>query len=328
MSDPTGATALALYVPGFKANLALAPQQTKSRLLAAVDADLAYGEPGQYFNADDVGTADPQPVVSRVPNSPDGFVDTVRRFGTFLPYADGRFLDNEDMARSLEDPTSKVMQAIMAGQARSRDTQIINGIMGTYQYQNSSGGYSTGAANANIIAATDATAHEAETIVSTEGGDGNYGLTIGKLIKTKILLDNAEIGEQEAGERGDYHFACTGTQLGNLLQSVPATSSFYNDVQGLIAGTLDYFMGFHFHRMSSNAQFNPLPKTSYTRKCLAWTKPAVLYRARPIINVEVSKRPDKSFRWYAFYEFNHGAVRRYDGGVVEVDCSEATTGFN
>lgn len=337
MADPTGATAAALYVPGFKANLNLAPQQSRSRLINTVDADLAYDTPGTFFNADDVGTADPQAVVSRVPNSPDGFVDTVRRFGTFNPFMDGRFLDNEDMARELEDPTSKVMAAMMAGQGRSRDTQIIGangvgGIMGTFQQQvqsaTAAGGnqYTTGAANANVIASSYAGAHENETISAVQYSDSNYGLTIGKLINAKTQLDNSEIDEPEPGDRpSDYHFACTAYQLQDLLRSVPATSSFYTDVQGLIAGTLRYFMGFNFHRLPANLQFNPIAKSSQTRKCLAWHKRAVVYRGRSVISTEVTKRADKAFRWYAFYEFNHGAVRRYDGGVIEVDCSTLDT---
>ena len=327
MADPTGATAQSLYVPGFRANLNLSPQQTRSRLLASVDSDLAYDTPGQYFNADDVGTSDPQLVTTRVPDSPGGFVDMYRRFGSFLPYADGRFIDNEDLVRQLEDPTSKVMQSMLAGLGRNRDVIILGangngGIFGTYQFQNSAGAYATGAANANVIPSNTTFAHEDETILPTEGGDGFPGLTIGKLILAKMQLDNSEVEEPEPGDRpSNYHIAVTATQLGNLLQSVPATSSFYNDVKGLIAGTLSYFMGFNFHRLPANAAFNPIPKTGYVRRCPAWVKSAIMYRGRTIIPEEVVKRADKSFRWYAYYEFNHGCVRRYDGGVVEVQCS-------
>jgi Phage capsid protein len=330
MADPTGATAQSLYVPGFRANLNLLPQQTRSRLLEAVDSDLAYDTPGQYFNADDVGTSDPQLVTTRVPDSPSGFVDMYRRFGSFLPYADGRFIDNEDLVRQLEDPTSKVMQSMLAGLGRNRDVVILGqpgaggagGIFGPYQYQNAAGAYASGPANTNVILSTYAGAHEDETIADVEGGDGAYGLTIGKLIQAKITLDNAEIDEPMPGDRPtDYHIAVTANQLGDLLRSVPATSSFYSDVKALIAGTLSYFMGFHFHRLPANAQFNPIPKTGYTRQCVAWVKRAIVYRGRTIIPEEVVKRADKSFRWYAYYEFNHGCVRRYDGGVVEIDCS-------
>ena len=327
MADPTGATAQSLYVPGFRANLNLAPQQTRSRLLDTVDADLAYDTPGQYFNADDVGTSDPQLVTTRVPDSPAGFVDMYRRFGAFLPYNDGRFIDNEDLVRQLEDPTSKVMQSMLAGLGRNRDVIIlgangIGGILGSYQYQNAAGAYASGPVNANVIATNTLFAHEDETITAIEGGDGFPGLSIGKLILAKMQLDNSEIDEPMPGDRpSNYHIAVTANQLGNLLQSVPATSSFYSEVKALIAGTLNYFMGFHFHRMPMTTAFNPIPKVGYVRQCPAWAKSAILYRGRTIIPEEVVKRADKSFRWYAYYEFNHGALRRYDGGVVRVDCS-------
>ncbi len=95
-----------------------------------------------------------------------------------------------------------------------------------------------------------------------------------------------------------------------------------------MAGTLSYFMGFNFKRLPSNAKFNPLRKTSYTRKCMAWHRKAVVYRGRPIENTQISKRADKSYRWYSYYEAEHGCVRRYDDAVYEVDCAEVTTGFN
>lgn len=326
MSDATGATANSLYVPGFEANLNLSPQQTTSRLAPYVDSDFAYTQPGTFFNGDDVGTSDPQDVTSRVPDSPDGFVDVTRRFGAFKGYNDGKFIDNEDKARQLEDPTNETMAAMMAGQGRKRDTCIIAGIQGVYQYQDQNGNYQAGAANANIIASNNAKAHEAETISAVENLNTNgYGLTIGKLILTKMNLDNSELDEVKPGDKpSQYFFACTAEQLGNLLQSVPATSSFYNQIQGLIEGTLSYFMGFNFIRMPANAKFNPLPKTSYTRTCLAWHKRAVMYRARPILKTRITEREDKSFRWYAYYESEHGCFRRYDSGVWAVNCDEQT----
>ena len=84
-------------------------------------------------------------------------------------------------------------------------------------------------------------------------------------------------------------------------------------------------MGFNFIRMPTNKIANPLRKTNFTRQCLAFHKRAVMYRARPIESTRVTQRADKSYRWYAFYEAEHGGVRRYDGGVVEVDCNENTT---
>ncbi|HEV2530951.1 phage capsid protein [Phenylobacterium sp.] len=338
MADNTGATAGTLYVPGFQANLNLSPQQSRSRLLTCVDSDLGYSTPGQFFNADDVGTSDPADVTTRVPDSPDGFVDVTRRIGTFKGFNDGKFIDNEDLARQLEDPTNLVMQAMMAGLGRKRDTAIISAALGAPLLQDNNQNYVAGTTLAtvgNVIAANDATSHENETIAAV-GRSGGYGLTIGKLIEVKTQLDNSEIDEPTPGDKpSDYYFACTANQLQDLLMSVPATSSFYNSVQGLVNGTLSYFMGFNFVRLASNKISNPLPKyqgagagSATTRQCLAFHKRALLYRGRPIIQTRITQRADKAYRWYAYYESEHGAVRRYDGGVWEVDCAENTTGFN
>jgi hypothetical protein len=45
-------------------------------------------------------------------------------------------------------------------------------------------------------------------------------------------------------------------QLDDMLGTVQVTSSDYNRIQALIAGDVDYFMGFHF------VQTTDLPKTS------------------------------------------------------------------
>lgn len=338
MSDPTGATAGVLYVPGFQRNLNLSPQQTKSRLLAHVDADLNYATPGQFFNGDDVGTSNPSPVTVRVPNSPDGFVDVTRRLGTFKPFADGRFIDNEDLARELEDPTNKVMVAINAGKDRYRDAQIITSALGSYMYQDQNQAYQTGSTLAtvgNVLANTDTTAHEGETISAVfNSTSGGYGLTVGKLIEAKNYLDNSELDEMDVNDDSPYRFVCTANQIRDLEMSVPATSTYYTQVQALASGKIGNFMGFRFIRMPTSAVSNPLPKgtaaglsTNYTRACIAYHPRAIMYRARPIINAHIVQRPDKSFRWYAYYEADHAALRRYDGGVWQVNCDERTTGF-
>jgi hypothetical protein len=53
-------------------------------------------------------------------------------------------------------------------------------------------------------------------------------------------------------------------QLDDMLGTVQVTSSDYNRIQALIAGDLDYFMGFHF------IQTTDLPKTSRVRSCVAY----------------------------------------------------------
>ena len=107
------------YVQAFEANLMLSPQQKEARLVSRVDSNLNYTKPGDMFNADQMGTSAPQEIEQRVPASPEGFVDKDRRVGFFVPYHDGKFVDDVDAAKSLSDPTNPTMQAMMAGQERS-----------------------------------------------------------------------------------------------------------------------------------------------------------------------------------------------------------------
>ncbi|WP_174301169.1 phage capsid protein [Caulobacter sp. S45] len=329
MADPTGATALSQYVPAFRANLNLVPQVTRPRLMMAVDTDLAYDTPGDRWNADDVGVSNPQPVVARVPVTPNHFIDQFRRIGMFTPYADAPWLaDNVDKLREIEDPSSEMMKAVMAGLARCRDDRIIAGALGVYYYQDNTGALQVGPANANVIAANDPTAQEAENIQAVQNATtGGYGLTVGKLINTKAFLDASELDEMDPGDKpSDYYIAVTTNQLKNLLMSIPVASNFYNDARALMNGTISYFMGFNFIRMGSASRSNPLPKVGYTRQCFAFHRRAIQYRGRTIINARIDERPDMSYRKQAYYELDHGCLRHYDEGVIRVDCDETTNG--
>ena len=59
------------------------------------------------------------------------------------------------------------------------------------------------------------------------------------------------------------------------------------------------------------------------RSLVAWKKQALIYKARPITNASIRIRADKSDTPQAFYKASHGVSRRYDKGVVRIDCLEA-----
>lgn len=294
------------YVQGFTANLNLVPQQMESRLVGCVEADLNHSTPGKSFNADDIGVSTPQRVTTRVPDSPEGFLENTRRGGHFEAFADGKFIDDLDKARMLADPSNPTMQAMMAGKARFMDDKIIDAAFGTaYEGEN----LTTTAAfpSGQIIAVDDRqNLHDAESVA----GSGNLGLTIGKIITARKMLKASEIA-------GDLYFALSSEEEAQLLASTPATSGDYNTIKALVAGQIDSFFGFKFVRTER------LTVASSITDCIAWVKPAIVYKARTIQNAWIDRRKDKSGRWYAYYETEHGAVRRYDTGVVKVRCSHA-----
>jgi hypothetical protein len=308
-------TVLSQYVPGFRANLNLAPQQTDTRLLGAVDGELMYDTPGQMFNADDVMPSDPEDVTSRVPNTPDKFPGFTRRVGMFVPYQDAAWLDNVDMARELIDPTNKVMASLVAGRWRKVDSAIVNAALGSaYSKLDETGTITTTPLPAaQVVASNDVSyKHDAETVPS----DGSaYGMSVGKLIHAGALLDESEL-------EGERWLAWTSSQKADLLRRTPATSRYYNEVMALQDGKIDTFMGFRLIRLPKKRLPFTGVATNPTRQCVAWITDAIVYRGRKITDASIRKRPDKSDTPQAFYKAEHGAVRRYDVAVVEIDCIE------
>lgn len=295
------------YVPGFTANLMLAPGQNEARLVSCVMADLSHTAPGKMFNADDITQDDEEvEVVGRAPVSPESFANHVRRVGFFKASAKGRFLESLEVARMMQDPANTVMAGMMATKQRATDDNIIAlGLFGSAREGES--GETTVAFPAGQVIAVDNRdfIHDAETLP----GSGNLPLTLGKIIKSKVMLDQSEIP-------GRRYFGCSAVQLGNLLSSTPGTNSDYQAVKALVNGEIDTFMGFKFVRSER------FPLASNIRDCAAWIDAAVTYKERPIENASITRRADRSNRWYAYYEVERGAVRRYDTGVIKVRCAE------
>lgn len=299
-------TVLARYVPGFKSNLNLFPQQMTSHLMDAVDCDLAYSEPGEMFNLDDLGESTPEDVNSRVPDTPDKFVGGRRRVGVFSEFHDAAWLDNVDKAKLLEDPTNLTMAALTAGRWRKVDDKIIDVGLGTAFEKDAA----TGALNAislpagQIIPADYSVyKHDAETIP----GSGDYGMSVGKIIGAGALLDESEI-------EGPRFLTLSSDDIASLLTRTPVTSQYYAAVQALVAGKIEEFLGFRIKRLSKKR----LKKASTNRRLMAWVKPAIAYRGRTITNARIAVRNDKSDTPQAFYKTSHAGGRRYDEGVVEI----------
>lgn len=304
-NDPN--TVLARYVPGFKSNLNLSPQQKSSHLVDAVDADLSYSEPGEGFNVDDLGESTPEDVATRVPNTPDKFLGGQRRIANFTEYQDSAWLDNVDKAKLLEDPTNMTMAALMAGRWRKVDDRIIAAGLGNAFLKDAA----TGALNAISLPATQIVAanqtslvHDAETIPA---GNVDYGMSIGKLIAAGALLDESEL-------EGERYVTLSSDDVAQLLTRTPVTSNHYASVQALVSGSVDNILGFKVKRMSKKR----LLTVGTNRRLMAWVKPAIVYRGRSVTDARIAIRHDKSDTPQAFYKTSHAAGRRYDEGVVEI----------
>lgn len=294
------------YVDGFAANLALTPQQKEARLVNCVMANLSYTNPGKMFNADDVQDDDDEEQVnSRAPASPEGFHEAVRRVGFFTASQKGKFIDDLDKVRMLADPTSAVMQGMMATKNRATDDAIIAALFGSAR-EGETGGTTVAFDSANSIAADFAgVTHQSQTALGADGP-----LTIGKLIRAGGMLDRSEL-------EGERFFIWSSKEKEQLLATTGVTSSDYAAVKALVNGDINTLLGFTFVRSER------LPVASNIRSCCALIKQAMVYNERPIKNVRITQREDRSFRWYAYYEVERGALRRYDPAVIKVLCKQA-----
>lgn len=83
-----------------------------------------------------------------------------------------------------------------------------------------------------------------------DGGSGNLGLTLAKLVRAKGRFGKLEVYSQEQKESGaKLCMAISQDELDNLLYDVTQTGSAdYNKVKALVDGEVDYFMGIHFLR--------------------------------------------------------------------------------
>lgn len=292
-------------VDGFKANLNLSPQQTDSVYVNAVSSDLAYSKDGKLFNADDVGKSDPTDTNEIVPDSPEGLVDQTRRVGAFKGMNDGKFVDPAAVANQLVDPTGEVIQAMMAGKWRAYDRTIRTGFFAPVRIGESGEGTKAFPSSRIIAANSRKFIHQDETVAAS----GDLPITIGKLLNARSLLNKGRV-------KGERFIACDSDDISQLLSTTPTTNKFYSSIARLEAGEIDTFLGFKF-LMDEDLPDSPNGSTKRILPC--WVKPAVIFKARSIVEATITKRADKSFRTYAYYETQRGVCRRYDEGVVGIE---------
>lgn len=297
------------YVQAFEANLGLMPQQADSRLVDTVDSNLNYTKSGDMFNADDLAKGSgPSEIQDRFGASPEGTPGRRRRVAFFIPFDDGQWLDDVDVAKSLSDPSNETLQLMQAGLNRYRDQAIID-CLGGVAREGRNGETSVPLPASQVVAVN---SHSFYPLILPAAPAGNAPLTYSKVLETKVKLDAAEILNG-----GGRTFVASAFQIGQLLRDPALTSSDYNSVKALVEGQITRWAGFTWK------QTELLPLSAGVRTCYGYVKNAVRYRGRKLQDVAITKRPDRKNNWYAYYKGIHGAVRRYDEGVVSVACTEA-----
>ena len=278
-------------VKQFGSNIEMLVQQKGSKLRNACRMESGIVGEEAYFDQ----LAETAAVAKTVRNSDTPLVksDHRRRRVTMYDYEWADLIDKEDQLKMLIDPQSAYVENAAWALGRSMDDLIIAAFSGT-AYTGKAGGTSTTFTAANQIAVAAA------------------GLTIGKLISAKELLDAADVDPQE-----ERYIATTAAQVSDLLATTEVKSSDYNTVKALVQGQIDTFLGFKFilcNRLAADA--------ASSRICPVWAKSGMLLAMAKDITTRIDVRADKSYATQVYASMGIGATRMQEAKCVEIYCAE------
>ncbi|MGD9614937.1 MAG: phage capsid protein [Alphaproteobacteria bacterium] len=288
------------HVQQFNRNLTHLAQQNGSRLRMAVREEQVTGD---RMYIDQLGPVTAVRNISRHADTPLISTPHFRRRIVPYPYDWADLIDREDQVRTIHELTNPYAEAGAMAMGRAVDEEIVSAVFGTaYTGQD---GTTPIAFPAGQVVAVNSWAYES--------GSGNVGLTVSKLIEAKVKLDDAEIDGTE-----QKYFACTATDLGNLLGTTKATSSDFVNVKGLASGEIDSFMGFRFIRLPD--KIFPKDSNGY-RRCFAWVRSGIGLGIARDITTRIDPRPDKRYAQQVYVTMDIGAARLEEAKVVEVKCA-------
>ena len=254
--------------------------------------------------------------------SPIASIAHARRRVSANSYDVGLMIDSQDKLRALVDPSAEYVQRMVSALNRKRDIEFIKGTLG--------------AAAAGKAGADTPVELGASQIIA----NNNEGLTVAKLREARAKLEIAGIDLDDP--MNELYIAVTPKQISDLLAEENVISSDYNNIQALVSGKVNNFLGFNF------CVSNLLPKVddsgvvlSYTndvpdagtvadatadgdiRANIVWCKSGVRSVVGQDIKTEIEKRADMRFNWYAYASARFGAVRMEEAKVVRLDCDES-----
>ena len=186
-------------------NVSLLVQQQGSRLRNAVR--LETGKRGEEVFMERIGSTTAQIVTSRHADSP--LIDTPhdRRRVTPVSYDWGDMVDDADKVRMLIDPTSPYAVNAAYAMGRAIDSKIIEQALGTaFTGKTGTGSQALGAGQKVAV-----------NFHTYDGGSGDVGLTIGKLVEARRILGAGEADDYDMGGRPNLFIVANAMQMAKLL---------------------------------------------------------------------------------------------------------------
>jgi len=288
------------FVDQFTSTLTLLSQQKGSRLRNAVRNESQKGNKALY---DQIGKTVATKITSRHQDTPQIDTPHARRSVNLVPSVVSDLVDEWDDVMMLTNPSSTYAQTMASALGRAMDEDIIASATGT-ALTGHTGTTSTALPAGQQIAVT----------VGAKSGFTNGGMNIDKLIATKLILDKNEVDPM-----AKRYCAVSAQQIADLLNETEVTSRDYNNVQALVRGEVDAFMGFEMIRLELLA----LNATTDIRTCFAWSQEGLLLALGQDISGRITERDDKNYATQVWCRMNIGSTRMEEEQVVEIPCDES-----
>jgi hypothetical protein len=280
------------FVKQFTQGIRILQQQMGSRLREAVMVESDIVGDREFF--DQMDATEMTEITNR--HGDTEYTDTPhrRRMVTFRPYEVADLIDRADKVRVLNDPTNGYTRSFGFAAGRKIDDIIIDAFFATA---------------ATGVDGTGTAAFPAANQVTSAAN-----MTLTDLRDAREILEAYENEEDD----GDFKwYICMGaSQRMSLLATTEVGSQDFNSVKALVNGQIDTFMGFKFLKSER------LPVASSVRSCPVWVKRsmqlAMAADPRGFIDILPGKRHSTQVR----YEFDGGATRMDEKGVVEILCTE------
>jgi hypothetical protein len=273
-------------------NLELVLQQETSLLRQHVHVQMMQGDDSTVINQ--VGEIEAQVLTGRHQDTVYGNIDHYVRHAHSDAYQASVLTSTVDLLKTLIQPTDAYIRAIAGGIGVKTDKEIIRAALQPAM---------TGRNGTTAIAlpATQKIAH------------GSTGLTIAKLRQAMLRFRRAKVNTKKT----KLYIVVDPEQLDDMLGTVQVTSSDFNQIQALISGDVDYFMGFHF------VQTTELSKASRIRSCFAYAEGGLVLGDWEKVQLTVDRLPTKNNEISIIGRQTLGATRTQEGKVVQIDCQES-----
>ena len=284
------------FVKQFGDNAQILLQQKGSLLRKWINEEKVRGE-SSFF--DQIGATHASKVLTRHGDTPRSDTPHERRRLTTQAYSWADLIDNEDLVKTLIDPTSKYAINASMAMGRAIDEVIVDAALGT-SYAGEDG----------------ATALTGQTAIP----HGSAGLTLTKLLNAKETMDGDNV------DTDGRYLVCTAKQISDLLNTTEVKSADYNTVRALATGDIESFLGFKFvpvnGKRSQGTKIIPTNNAA-SRRCFAFQKDGLTLGIGADIKTKIGERADKNCATQVFLSMSIGATRMDEKKVLEIICSES-----